>query len=76
MPLLDSIFDSSPQMHTISDTPQEGLPGLVDVGITPTRFEDVAIDWLLYYRPYWNTYDSLDGHRTDVAHHPAGTSNL
>jgi len=41
----------------VSDNPTAGLPGLEDVGVVPTYFEDKALFWMRSYRIFWQTWD-------------------
>eukprot|EP00116_Pleurobrachia_bachei_P018384 sb/3478646/ len=57
----------------ISDNVALGLPGLEDVGITPTQFEDKALFWLRSYRIFWQVWDPVDGQKTNIYGNVMGT---
>lgn len=56
-----------------SDNVALGLPGLEDVGITPTQFEDKALFWLRSYRIFWQVWDPVDGQKTNIYGNVMGT---
>ena len=47
------------QLH-LSDTPHEDLPGLEDLGVTPTPVEDVAIATVRRYRNFYTYNKPVD----------------
>ena len=47
------------QLH-LSDTPHEDLPGLEDLGVTPTPLEDVAIATVRRYRNFYTYNKPID----------------
>lgn len=47
------------QLH-LSDTPHEDLPGLEDLGVTPTLVEDVAIATVRRYRNFYTYNKPID----------------
>jgi len=57
----------------ISDKPTHGLPGLEDLGIRPSAFEDVSFAWLRNYRIFWQVWDPLDGQRSNIYNNSMGT---
>jgi len=59
-----------------SDTPTAGLPGLEDVGVVPTHFEDKAMLWLRSYRVFWQTWDPIDGRKSDIYNNTLGTGEF
>lgn len=49
----------TPQLH-LSDAPHEDLPGLEDLGVTPTPMEDVAIATVRRYRNFYTYNKPID----------------
>lgn len=60
----------------ISDMPTPGLPGLEDLGIVPSTLEDKGLFWLRNYRIFWQTWDPVDGRRSNIYNNPFGTGEV
>jgi hypothetical protein len=66
---LDITSSSIPQLH-LSNVPTSGLPGLEDLGVTPTTLDSMAITILRRYRDFLDFDKSID----DINPPPASTA--
>jgi len=66
-------YENYIRYQMVTDKPINGLPGLEDLGITPSVFEDEALFWLRNYRIFWQTWDPLDGQKSDIYNNSMGT---